>query len=156
VHNFYRAGAQATVTEKERPAAAVKPEEKAKAEPQAKERVRDWRERATEGKGTAEEKGKSALEREHKHTPSEVGPGQSSGQRQMDLKKKQQTTQPEKQGIMRVAPKMMEREQSKQMMEKGATQQKIDQGPSRMERGHSETMDKEKPERGEAAPRGLQ
>ena len=74
----------------------------------------------------------------------------------MDLKKKQQTTQPEKQGIMRVAPKMMEREQSKQMMEKGATQQKLDQGPSRMERGHSQTMDKEKPERGEAAPRGLQ
>ncbi len=150
VHNFYRAGGHAAVTEKEKSAAAVSPQEKTKVQKGATERMRDWRERASKGLGTAEEKLKSTMEKQRTRTPAEVAPGKSSEQKQIQEHK----TRPERQQMMmRDMPKTMQGQQPKNMMEKGPAQQNIQHTPAQMGTGTPQTMSKEKPEKTE---RGLQ
>jgi hypothetical protein len=146
IQTFYRAGAHATETEKSKPSAAVRAEEKSKAKQGMEERVKEWGKKATEGAGSAEQRGKSMLEKELKQKPVETGVGKSSGQRQMDLKTKEQTRHQKGQ--------MMQ--QPSKMMEHGSAQQQMQRAPAHVEQGGSQTTNQGRLERGGAGQKGLQ
>lgn len=133
IHSFYQKKAEVTAPGTTQTPGAVRSEEKARSEKDLRAKQKDWGKQATEGARSTEKKAteKSLLEKERKHTPSEMGTQgavESPKQREMDIKAKQHT-EPKTGGTVGT----MERGQT-QMKERGKSQeekpvQKGDPGP---------------------------
>lgn len=136
IHSFYQKKAEVTAPGTTQTPGAVRSEEKARSEKDLRAKQKDWGKQATEGARSTEKKAieekkateKSLLEKERKHTPSEMGTQgavESPKQREMDIKAKQHT-EPKTGGTVgtmeRGQTQMKERGQT-QMMERGKSQE---------------------------------
>lgn len=129
IHGFYQKKAEVMVPGTAQTPGSVRSEEKARSEKDLRAKEKDWGKQATEGARSTEKKAteKSLLERERKHTPSEIGTQgavESSKKKEMDIKAKQHT-EPKAGGTAGT-------------MERGQTQMKERGQPQMMERGKSQ------------------
>jgi len=123
IRTYYSGGAAMTGPGKEERPGAVRQEGTPKAQKQ-------WQKPAAEGTAPSgvKEKEKARMEREHKGKTSEMGAPESSKQKQMDIRTKQQT-QP-KEGQMMRGPGMMEQGQ-RPMMQRGPSEMKMQKSPEK-------------------------